>query len=432
MTDDVEPAPVAVTPTTPRLGDANPHPGPGRREFIALVSALIATTAISIDLVLPAFSELREEFDISPESNAVTWVVTAFFIGLAVGQPLYGPLTDRFGRRSTLYVGLALYIVAAVAASLAPSLPLMIAARVVWGLGAAGVRVTATAMVRDRYQGSEMARAMSFIMSVFMVAPVLAPSIGAAILRFGSWRWTFAAGAFVAVAVGLWCLRMPETLNPADRSPLRFRPILQAARTVVSTRQTLGYTLAQTFAMGGFLSFIASSELIFSELYDQKDRFPQLFGLTASTMALGTLFNARLAKLVDLGVLVRRGLLIFVGFGLLMTVVAVSYDGLPPLWLFMLTLLLLVGSQAVLVPNFAALSLAPVGHIAGMASAITGTIFMGGGAILGSIIDRAIDDTVTPMAVGFLIYGAISLLLVLATQRAQGEHPPATANAQSD
>ncbi|MFT7601213.1 MAG: DHA1 family bicyclomycin/chloramphenicol resistance-like MFS transporter [Acidimicrobiales bacterium] len=392
----------------------------GRREFIALVSSLIGATALSIDLVLPSFSEIRTDFGISPDSNSATWIITAFFLGLAFGQPLYGPITDRFGRRSTLYIGIAIHASAAIATSLAPSLGAMLVLRFIWGLGAAGIRVTATAMVRDRYEGAEMARAMSFIMSVFMVVPVMAPTLGAGILQIGSWRWTFAAGAVAAIAVGVWALRMPETLDPADRGDLRFGPVLRAARTVVSTRQTLGYTLAQTFAMGGFLSFLASSELIFSELYDQKDRFPQLFGLTAATMAAGTLSNARLAARVDLRVLVRRALVAYVTFGIVMIVVVVANDGLPPLWLFMLTLLLLVGTQAVLIPNFAALAMAPVGHLAGMASAITGTIFMGGGALLGSILDGAIGTTVTPLAVGFTVYGTVALLVALWTQRSSG------------
>lgn len=396
----------------------------GRREFIGLVSSLIATTALSIDLVLPAFSDIRTAFDVSAESNSVTWVITAFFMGLALGQPLYGPLTDRFGRRPTLYLGLTLHSVAAIATALSPSLGFMLVARFLWGLGAAGVRVTATAMVRDRYEGPEMARAMSFIMSVFLLAPVLAPTVGAAILDLGSWRWTFAAGAVVAIVVGLWALRMPESLDPADRGELRFGPMARAARTVFSTRQTLGYTLAQTFAMGGFMSFLASSELIFSELYDQEDRFPQLFGIVAATMAVGTLSNARLAGRIDLARLVRGALIIYVMFSLVMVATVITNDGLPPLWLFVVTLMLLVGTQAIMIPNFAALAMAPVGRVAGTASAITGTIFMGGGAILGSALDRLITDTVTPLAVGFMVYGVISLLIVMRTQRAVAQAIP--------
>ena len=225
---------------------------------------------------------------------------------------------------------------------------------------------------------------------------------------------------------------MPETLEPGNRRPLRFGPVLEAARAVVGNRQTLGYTAAQTFAMGGFLSFLASSELIFSELYDQRDRFPQLFGLVAATMALGTLANARLASRVDLAKLIRRALTVFVLFGLLMTGIAVNGNGLPPLWLFVATLLLLVVTQAVLVPNFSALAMAPVGHIAGTASAITGTVFMGGGALLGALLDRAISTTVTPLAVGFTVYGAIALAIVLATQRTVDSQRATEAGLQSE
>lgn len=389
----------------------------GRREFVALVSALIATTALAIDLVLPAFGAVRTEYNISTESNSVTWLITAFFIGMAIGQPLYGPVTDRFGRKVTLYFGLTLHAAAAIAAALAPSLAFMIVARLVWGIGSAGVRVTATAMVRDRYQGAEMARAMSFIMSVFMIAPVLAPTIGALILSVGSWRWTFATGAVVAIAVGIWALRVPETLQPEHRTELRFGPVLHAAKTVFSTTQTFGYTMAQAFAMGAFISFIASSEYIFGELYDQADRFPQLFALVASTMAVGTLTNARMADKIELATLARRALIALVCFASIATMIAFVNDGLPPLWLFVASLLPVIGAQAILIPNSAALAMEPVGHIAGMASAITGTIFTGGGALLGSLVDRSISTTVTPLLVGFTIYGSCALLLVLGTQR---------------
>ena len=384
---------------------------------------MIATTALSIDLVLPAFSDIRVSFGVSSESNSVTWIITAFFMGLALGQPIFGPLADRFGRRPTAYLGFGIHAVAAIATALAPSLAFMLVARFVWGLGSAGIRVTATAMVRDRYEGADMARAMSFIMSVFLLAPVLAPTIGAAIINVGSWRWTFAAGALIAGVVAIWTMRMPETLDADNRGELRFGPMLEAAKTVFRTRQTLGYTVAQTFAMGGFLSFLASSEMIFSELYDQKDRFPQLFGMVGLTMAAGTLLNARLAARVDIARLVLRALTLYVAFALIMVVVVVSNEGLPPLWLFMLSLLLLVGAQSILIPNFAALALGPVGRIAGTASAITGTLFMGGGAILGSFLDRIIDDTVTPLAVGFLVYGSVALMLAVLTQRTPAKQP---------
>jgi DHA1 family bicyclomycin/chloramphenicol resistance-like MFS transporter len=389
---------------------------------VALVSGLIATAALSIDLVLPSFSGIREAYDLSSDANSVTWVVTAFFIGMAIGQPLYGPVTDRYGRRATLYFGLTVHAGAAVASALAPSLGFMIVARLIWGVGSAGIRVTATAMVRDRYQGPEMARAMSFIMSVFMIAPVLAPTFGAIIVDVGSWRWTFATGAFVAVGVGLWALRVPETLRPDQRTDLQFKPVLRAARTVVTTPQTLGYTMAQAFIMGGFISFIASSEYIFGELYDQADRFPQLFALVASTMAVGTLTNARLARRVPLPTLARRAMFGFVAAAAVAAVLAGVGDGRPPLWQFVVSILLVGGAQAFLMPNLAALAMEPVGRIAGMASAITGTIFTGGGALLGSLIDRRIDTTVTPLVVGFSVYGLIALGVLLWTERLTASH----------
>jgi DHA1 family bicyclomycin/chloramphenicol resistance-like MFS transporter len=191
----------------------------GRRELLALLSLTMALTALSIDLMLPAFGEIRAAFGMEPDSSDVAAMVTVFMIGLASVQLLYGPFSDRFGRKPMLYAGFALYALGAAGAALAPSFGLLLLSRFLWGVGAAGPRVIGLAIVRDTYQGDQMARAMSFIMAVFILVPVLAPSVGAAILSFAPWRAVFWFCVIYLVGMALWVLRLPETVSWSPSAP---------------------------------------------------------------------------------------------------------------------------------------------------------------------------------------------------------------------
>lgn len=204
-----------------------------------MMSMAMACTALGIDLMLPAFGDIRQAFGLAADSTAVAGIVTAYFVGLALGQVLWGPIADRYGRKVTLYAGLAVYMAGAATSALSPSLGVLFGARFAWGVGAAGPRVGALAMVRDSFEGERMARVMSFILAVFVLVPVLAPSLGAAILAFASWRWVFAFGVVYAAALMAWLRRLPETLREEHRSPLEFTRVLRAAVFVFRNRQTV-------------------------------------------------------------------------------------------------------------------------------------------------------------------------------------------------
>ena len=167
----------------------------GRREFIVLISMLMALTALAIDMMLPAFGQMRTDFGLDPDSNAVAPVVTVFFVGFGLGQLLWGPLSDSLGRKRILWLGLAIYAVAAIGAAFAPFAAVLLLLRFVRGFGAAAIRVVTQGAVRDHYRGDQMAKVLSYIMAVFILVPMVAPSIGAAVLTLG------------VVAVGLRLLR---------------------------------------------------------------------------------------------------------------------------------------------------------------------------------------------------------------------------------
>ncbi|MBW3621645.1 MAG: MFS transporter, partial [Actinobacteria bacterium] len=280
--------PVSDTASPP----THPERTLGRVEFTSLLAMSMALSALGIDLMLPAFGDIRADLGLPADSTAVSGLVTAYFLGLAAGQLLYGPLADRFGRRPTLYLGYAIYAGGALFATFAPTLTLLLVSRFIWGLGAAGSRVVTLAVIRDAYDGERMSRAMSFVMAVFLLVPVLAPSLGAGIAAVGSWRWIFGTCVVAVAIMAVWSLRLPETLREEHRRELRFDRLLEAARIVASDRRTVSYSLAMTALYGVLTAYLGSSEIIFTEVFDAEDEFPVLFGALAATMGVGMLANA--------------------------------------------------------------------------------------------------------------------------------------------
>jgi MFS transporter, DHA1 family, multidrug resistance protein len=389
----------------------------GRVELTSFLAMSMALAALGIDLLLPAFSDIRADLGLAPDSTAVAGLITAYFLGLAVGQLGYGPIADRYGRKRALAIGYGIYALGALMAALAPSLGLLLFSRFVWGLGAAGPRVVTLAVVRDTYEGERMASAMSFIMAVFILVPIVAPTLGAAGTALFSWRWMF--GLCVAAVVGMtvWARRLPETLAPEHQLPLTFRRVGAAARVVVSNRQTAAYTLALTALYGVFTSYIASSELIFTDTFGQGDTFPYIFGGLAAVMGLAMLGNARLVERVGTRRLAHLTLLGYVVAATGLLTVAVATAGRPPLWLFLIGLAAMLVSHALLIPNFNTVAMDPMGAVAGTASAVIGAVQVAVGALLGSLLDRAFDGTIVPLAFGFLGYGLVALALIVWAER---------------
>jgi len=380
----------------------------GNTQFIALLAFVMALGALGIDLMLPVFDEIRAHFGLAKEATDVAQIVTVYFLGMASGQVVYGPFADRFGRRPVLYAGLAIYTIAAVGSALAPTLPLMLAGRFLWGVGAAGPRVVGIAIVRDVYEGDAMARVMSFIMAVFVIVPILAPSVGALISAFGPWQLVFWFCAVYAVAVGSWSLRLSETLAVENRRQLRLRPILDAARQIFTTRRSLGYTFAMAFLFGGFTSYLASSELIVGGIYGRPALFPFIFGGAAMVMGSAMLFNARYVGRLGAVTIVRVAVRAYMALSMGLLLVTVVSGGKPPFWIAIVWVTAVLVMHSTMIPNVNTIALEPLGHVAGMASAVIGTMSLSGGALLGTLIDRNLSTTITPLVLGFVVYGSIA------------------------
>ncbi len=393
------------------------------------MSLLTGIVAIAIDTMLPAFDEIRMTFGLSADSNQTSLTITSFFVGLALGQLVQGPLADRFGRRPVLLVNLGLYTACAIVAALAPSLGFLIAIRALWGVAAAGPRIAVYAAVRDLFEGDDRARIMSFITAVFMITPVVAPALGEALLLLGSWRWVFGAGAVLAVVLAAWVfLRLPETLDPNDRRAFDSATILRGMREVLSHRVALVYTMASVFSIGSFLPWLGSSELLFSEVYGRGGQFAFWFGVNSVAMGIGTAFGAVLVRRYGAEAVARNGTLALVVAAGGYTAVAAAASGRPSFAAFMAGAALCTTLQTAVNPVLFSLAIEPMGHLAGTAVAVVGTISLALGAVLAAVVDNFIADSMLPLAVGFFVLSSISVvpLLWLWRHPLPGDLQPAT------
>lgn len=377
---------------------------------------IMSLPALAIDLLLPAFPDIRMAFDLAPDAN-VAPTITTFFFGLAAGMLIYGTLSDRFGRKPVLFAGFAIYALGGVGAALAPSFDLLLLSRFAWGFGAASPRILTLTIVRDLYDGEAMARVMSFVMAVFIMVPAFAPGIGRGIILVAPWRFVFWFCVVFVIALAAWTTRLPETLAPENRIRIDRTDIARSVRTVLGTRETVGFTLVMMFAFGAFTSFLGSSEIIVREIYDLEAWFPLIFGSAAGLMGVVLLVNANLVERLGTR---RIGHLATVGYlvgAMLLFAVATAGAGAPPLWALLVGLAAVFVPFALLIPNLNTLAMHPVGHVAGTASAFIGFVSTAGGAFIGSLIDRAYDGTVRPLATGYLAMGVIAVIALLATER---------------
>jgi DHA1 family bicyclomycin/chloramphenicol resistance-like MFS transporter len=385
---------------------------PGTRAFTILLSAAMAMTALAIDTLLPAFDDVRAEFGLAPDATQVAGLVTSFIVGFGLGQLPAGILADRYGRRPVLWGGLAIYMVGAAAAALAPSLGLMIAARFLWGLGAAGPRVAVMAMVRDSYSGAAMARQMSSIMAIFLIVPMIAPAIGAGLIALGPWQLTIWLCVATALLVLVASTYLPPTLPVTDRRAFSARAMVADWKIVLSTPGTLGWIAATVVMTGTFMSYIASSENIVDEVFGLKRWFVVTFAAVALVMAGANLLNGRVVETLGL-----RRILTVMPFVQILTaaalcVAALATGGTPPFAVFLTLVILVMVSQQVLMVNINSAAMVPLGHIAGSAAAVIGAAPMVFGSLIGSQIDARFDGTVTPLSVAFLVGAVLSGLAV--------------------
>ncbi len=388
--------------------------GPGRFEFIALLAAMFATIAFSIDAMLPALPQIGQE--LTPDDiNRAQLVVTSFVFGMGIGTLFTGPLSDTFGRKPVILGGIAVYIVAALLAATEDSLELVLAARMLQGLGAAGPRVVALAIVRDVYAGRGMAQIMSFVMMVFTLFPALAPSIGTLIIGVAGWRGVFLAFVAFASVIAIWMtLRLPETLPRERRRPFRAGTIWAAIKELLAHPVVQVSIGVQALVAATMFSMISSVQQIYDVTFDQGTYFPIWFGGAAVFAASASFVNAKLVGRLGMRRIVTAVLVMqMVLSGLAILIFASGLTGNLAFAAFLVWQVSVFFMMGLTMGNVNAIAMEPVGHIAGIASSVLGALSTVIAVVLAVPVGLMFNGTPLPLACGVFVEVSLALLLML-------------------
>lgn len=388
----------------------------GSKAFIIMMAGLMAAVALSIDAMLPALHLIGADLN-AVNANQTQYIVIMIFAGMALGQLMGGPLSDALGRKRILYIGLGIYIVGSVICIAAPSMAVMLLGRFVQGLGVAGPYISAVAIIRDRHSGAEMARLMSFVMMIFILVPSIAPGMGQAILFVADWRWIFAALLVYALVLLIWIYtKLPETLPPEKRLRPRVLDLAMGFREVFTNRVTTGYMLAMGLTFGGFMGYLNSTRQIFQDLFETGVWFSAYFGGLALIFGVASFCNAtmvrhfgmrRLCQSAALAIAVSSGIFLLYAFA-----------AVPTLWAFLAYVAILYFAMGLMFGNLNAIAMEPMGHVAGIASAVIGATSSVISLSLGTMIGQLYDGTIIPVTAGFAVLSTLCWLVMRGTDRA--------------
>ena len=381
------------------------------REFVLLCACLMAMNALSIDPMLPALPAIGRDLAI-PHPNDRQLIISTYFMGLGIGSLLFGILSDRYGRKRVLGSAIALFILSSIACAGAQSFAMLLAGRACAGFFAGASRVITVGIIRDRFKGDAMARVMSLIFAVFMLIPVVAPSLGQAVLWFAPWRWIFWILTILASLILLWMMvRMPETLKPENRLRISASAIFRTIGAVVATRSSIGYMLASGVVMAGLIGFILSVQQIFFDIFHAGTFFPIAFATIAGSMGIGSLVNSRLVSRFGARRLSQGALLgLILNNAIHLAVILAGHESLASFMLFQALTMLCVAFTA---SNFSAISMEPFSKGAGAVSSFQAFLTTALSSLLGSLIGRAFDGSTLPLTAGLLLFGSMSFLIVL-------------------
>ena len=402
---------------------------PGTREFVALAAAMMATQAIAVDAMLPALPTIVRELQVGNE-NRGQWIITVYVAGVGIGQLFWGMMSDRFGRRPVLLCGIGMYVLAAAGCAITGSFTALLGWRALHGLAAASVVVTRS-VIRDRFSGRPMARILSLTFMVFLTIPVIAPSLGQLVLKFGPWRSVFGLFALYGAAVWLWAaLRLRETLHPEYRMTITAAHIGRAAKFVLSNRTSLFYALAVTVMFGALLAYVGMVQQIFADVFHRASLMPAMFGLCAISMGFAAFWNSRHVERIGMRRISHTALLVFIAVSGLH--IAVAALGLERIWIFVLLQSASMACFNLAASNFGAMALEPIGAVAGIGASLQGFISTTGAALVATLIGRQFNSTVVPLAGGALACGLLSLACVLRAEQGRLFRPHHADQAPAD
>lgn len=394
-----------------------------------MVAALMALNAFAIDIMLPGMGVIADYYGVT--GNQQQWLLYSFMIGFSAPQLIFGPITDRFGRRTLLRICIAVYVVFAFMCMATKSFYILCLVRFLQGIFASGIRVMAVSIVRDVTAGRAMARIMSLVMTVFMIIPIIAPAIGQGVMIIAGWKWMFGVLGVAGLIILVWVhFRLPETLKQENQQELNISKALSGFWQVLTTRVTLGYMAASGVIYGALFAFIAAAEQIFEDVFHAGDRFALWFAIIAGTLAVGNFVNSRVVERYGMRRMSHGILLAFIGFSIANYIILQTAG--EKLIYFLPLFALIFGCFGMLGANFSAIAMEPQGKIAGTASALYGFSTTGVAIMFGYFVSSQFNGTVSPIVLGFVVLGILSLIIVLITERGKlfeigaGKYSPPT------
>ncbi len=384
-------------------------------EFVMMMASLLALNALAIDTMLPALEAVGDYYHVSNE-NDQQLIVFAYIFGFGFPQLVFGPLSDSYGRKGLLQLCLIGFTIAGAACMFATSFAMLLAFRFIQGIFAAGFRVIATSIIRDLMAGRAMASTLSLVFTVFMIAPIIAPALGTAVLTYADWHWTFGILAVSGTIMLVWTFfRLPPTLPKHMRRPLNLAGNIEAYKTVLTTRVAFGYMFASGVVFGALFSFVAASEQIFDEVFGRGDELWIWFAVVAAGLGVASLTNSKIVERFGMRRISHTVLVLFVIISIANLIAA--YLSGQNFWVFLTLFTLGFACFGMMGANFSSLALEPLGKIAGTAAAVYGFATSTLSAVIGWLIASQFNDTAYPMLIGFVLMGLTSLAIVLWTEK---------------
>lgn len=399
-------------------------PLPGPRELVFMMAMVMALNALAIDAMLPALPAISDAMHVA-QANHRQYIISIYLLGVGVGSLFYGPLADRFGRRAVLLPTLVTYVLFAIASGLTTDFTTLLVLRFGHGLIAAALGVVCVAVIRDLFSGDAMAKRLSLVFMVFMIVPVLAPTLGAAVAAVAGWRAIFIVLALMGVVMIMWLRRLPETLAPEDRRSLEWKSLWSGWAQVTRHRRAAGYMIASGTMQGALFGYVNSSEQIISELFDAKDMFPIIFACVASGIAIANLSNAAIVERFGARRVSQTAVIAFILTSLIQLIITLV--GAETLVVFTVLMMINIGLVGFVGGNFGSIAMEDFGHIAGVASSYQS--FARGllSALAGAFIGQQFDGTTLPLVLAFLGAGIICLALVFWAENGKLFTRPGTA-----
>jgi DHA1 family bicyclomycin/chloramphenicol resistance-like MFS transporter len=397
---------------------------PGDREMVFMMAMVMALNALAIDSMLPALPAIGEGLGVVTPNDR-QYVISTYLFGIGAGSLVYGPLSDRFGRKGVLVPALFAYVAFSIGCGLATSFPMLLALRFGHGLISAALGVIVVAVIRDLFSGDAMAKRLSMIFLVFMIVPAIAPTMGAGVAAVAGWRSIFIVLAVMGVVMILWLRRLPETLHPDDVRPLDLKTMIAGWATVTRHRRAAGYMIASGMMQGALYGYLNSSEQIIADIFDARSWFPLVFACVALGIATANFSNAAIVERFGARRVSQSATFAFMATSIVQILVALS--GAETLWMFTVLMMVNVGLIGFIGSNFGSIAMEDFGHMAGVASSYQSFAKTLLAATVGALIGQQYDGTTLPLAYAFLISGAVGLTLVLWAERGKLFTRPGTA-----